>query len=340
MGAPLRHRPLQPRRAHPDPLRGPRVAGHRHARRVRLVHGRHPLWRRGRIRRRRGGRGDDAHHRRLPLHSPRAAAHRRARALVAAAARGAGAAHRPHRMVRRRAPRARPGDGAPPAGIRGRRAFARRPPGGHRLAPHHSQRTLPRGRRRRARRGQRDHPRGGALLSRHRRARADSQLGHDVPGRRRAVRVHVVGGDLSRCGDRGHRAGVQRAGRRLARRARSASASRTSPPSTRRSVLMAEPLLAIENLRTYFYTTAGVARAVDGLSLRPSRRARPWASWASRAAESRSPRSRILRLVAPPGRIETGSAHRVRGPRPAGARRARHARPFAATASRWCSRSR
>ena len=30
---------------------------------------------------------------------------------------------------------------------------------------------------------------------------------------------------------------------------------------------MAEPLLAIEDLRTYFYTDGGVARAVDGVSL-------------------------------------------------------------------------
>ncbi len=69
---------------------------------------------------------------------------------------------------------------------------------------------------------------------------------------------------------------------------------------------MAEPLLAIENLRTYFHTAAGVARAVDGLSLNV-----PPGETVGVVGESGCGKSvtalSILRLVAPPGRIEPGS---------------------------------
>ncbi|MGA9835933.1 MAG: ABC transporter ATP-binding protein, partial [Gemmatimonadaceae bacterium] len=69
---------------------------------------------------------------------------------------------------------------------------------------------------------------------------------------------------------------------------------------------MAEPLLAIENLRTYFYTTAGVARAVDGLSLTVAPGETVGVVGESGCGKSVTALS-ILRLVAPPGRIETGS---------------------------------
>jgi peptide/nickel transport system ATP-binding protein len=57
---------------------------------------------------------------------------------------------------------------------------------------------------------------------------------------------------------------------------------------------MAEPLLSIENLHTSFYTEAGVARAVDGVSL---------SIGCGKSVTARS----VLRLIRPPGRIEPGS---------------------------------
>ncbi|MDE3052535.1 MAG: ABC transporter ATP-binding protein [Gemmatimonadota bacterium] len=69
---------------------------------------------------------------------------------------------------------------------------------------------------------------------------------------------------------------------------------------------MAEPLLAIEDLRTYFYTAAGVARAVDGLSLAVAPGETVGVVGESGCGKSVSALS-ILRLVSPPGRIEPGS---------------------------------
>src|SRR5688572_10607953 len=69
---------------------------------------------------------------------------------------------------------------------------------------------------------------------------------------------------------------------------------------------MPDPLLSVENLRTYFYTDAGVARAVDGVSfhIEPG-------ETVGLVGESGSGKSvtalSILRLIAPPGRIESGS---------------------------------
>jgi peptide/nickel transport system ATP-binding protein len=67
------------------------------------------------------------------------------------------------------------------------------------------------------------------------------------------------------------------------------------------------PLLEVRDLRTYFHTDAGVARAVDGVSLSVER-----AETVGIVGESGSGKSvtalSILRLVRPPGRIESGSA--------------------------------
>jgi peptide/nickel transport system ATP-binding protein len=69
---------------------------------------------------------------------------------------------------------------------------------------------------------------------------------------------------------------------------------------------MAEPLLAIDNLRTYFYTSAGVARAVDGLSMSVAPGETVGVVGESGCGKSVTALS-ILRLIAPPGRIEPGS---------------------------------
>ncbi|OYV73107.1 MAG: methionine ABC transporter ATP-binding protein [Gemmatimonadetes bacterium 21-71-4] len=69
---------------------------------------------------------------------------------------------------------------------------------------------------------------------------------------------------------------------------------------------MAEPLLAIENLRTYFHTADGVARAVDGLSLTVAPGETVGVVGESGCGKSVAALS-ILRLVGAPGRIEAGS---------------------------------
>jgi len=66
------------------------------------------------------------------------------------------------------------------------------------------------------------------------------------------------------------------------------------------------PLLAIENLRTYFHTDAGVARAVDGVSLAIAPGETVGLVGESGCGKTVTALS-ILRLVAPPGRIESGS---------------------------------
>jgi peptide/nickel transport system ATP-binding protein len=75
---------------------------------------------------------------------------------------------------------------------------------------------------------------------------------------------------------------------------------------------MAEPLLAIEDLRTYFYTAAGVARAVDGLSLAVGPGETVGVVGESGCGKSVTALS-ILRLVSSPGRIEAGSRIRFEG---------------------------
>jgi peptide/nickel transport system ATP-binding protein len=69
---------------------------------------------------------------------------------------------------------------------------------------------------------------------------------------------------------------------------------------------MTSPLLSIRDLRTYFHTASGVARAVDGVSfdVQPHETvALVGESGCGKSVTSLS----ILRLIAPPGRIEPGS---------------------------------
>jgi oligopeptide/dipeptide ABC transporter ATP-binding protein len=69
---------------------------------------------------------------------------------------------------------------------------------------------------------------------------------------------------------------------------------------------MPDPLLSIENLRTYFYTDAGVARAVDGVSFHIGAGETVGLVGESGCGKSVTALS-ILRLIAAPGRIEADS---------------------------------
>ena len=69
---------------------------------------------------------------------------------------------------------------------------------------------------------------------------------------------------------------------------------------------MPDALLSIENLRTYFHTDAGIARAVDGVSFRIEAGETVGLVGESGCGKSVTALS-ILRLIAQPGRIEPGS---------------------------------
>ncbi|AHG90217.1 oligopeptide/dipeptide ABC transporter, ATPase subunit [Gemmatirosa kalamazoonensis] len=69
---------------------------------------------------------------------------------------------------------------------------------------------------------------------------------------------------------------------------------------------MAEPILSVHDLRTYFYTGAGAARSVDGVSFDVMPGETLGLVGESGCGKSVTALS-VLRLVRPPGRIEPGS---------------------------------
>src|SRR5262249_11865603 len=89
----------------------------------------------------------------------------------------------------------------------------------------------------------------------------------------------------------------------IARRINSPLAPRHPPRAPSRSM----PLLEIRDLRTYFHTDAGVARAGDGVSLTVDRGETVGIVGESGSGKSVTGLS-VLRLIRPPGRIEPGSA--------------------------------
>ena len=69
---------------------------------------------------------------------------------------------------------------------------------------------------------------------------------------------------------------------------------------------MAEPLLRVRDLRTYFYTGGGVARSVDGVSFEIGASETVGLVGESGCGKSVTALS-LMRLIRPPGRIEPGS---------------------------------
>jgi peptide/nickel transport system ATP-binding protein len=69
---------------------------------------------------------------------------------------------------------------------------------------------------------------------------------------------------------------------------------------------MAEPLLSVRDLRTYFYTESGVAKSVDGVSFEIGAGETVGLVGESGCGKSVTALS-LMRLVRPPGRIEPGS---------------------------------
>src|SRR3954466_134375 len=69
---------------------------------------------------------------------------------------------------------------------------------------------------------------------------------------------------------------------------------------------MAEPLLSVRDLRTYFYTENGVAKSVDGVSFSIGAGETVGLVGESGCGKSVTALS-LMRLIRPPGRIEPGS---------------------------------
>src|ERR1041384_7032920 len=69
---------------------------------------------------------------------------------------------------------------------------------------------------------------------------------------------------------------------------------------------MADPLLSVRDLRTFFYTDNGVARSVDGVSFAIGAGETVGLVGESGCGKSVTALS-LMRLIRPPGRIEPGS---------------------------------
>src|SRR5690606_32036103 len=128
-----------------------------------------------------------------------------------------------------------------------------------------------------------------------------SELGQHHPRRLPVVQHRVVVGGVSRLRPRRDGGGGQRRCRPLARGVESAAAS--GPMMSRPT---APALLEVQDLRTWFHTGAGVARAVDGVSFTIDAGETVGLVGESGCGKSVTALS-LLRLIEPPGRIEPGS---------------------------------
>src|SRR5205823_5604744 len=97
---------------------------------------------------------------------------------------------------------------------------------------------------------QRHRARGRLVVPRHRRARADPELGLDLPRWRVILRRQLVGRILPGRRDRGNRVGVQRARRFAPRRARPSTTLQNRPGTSSAEDLTAEAARGMWGLAT------------------------------------------------------------------------------------------
>ena len=185
-------------------------------------------------------------------------------------------------------------------------------------------------------------PRGcRTLVPRHRRAGTDARVGVDDRSRAQP--------DVQRTAPRhlpGHRTGAQRPRLQPARRRRARRARPAAEPMTvvdvraprRRFGEAGDRLLDVRGLQTSFHTRDGVVRAVTGIDFHVDRGEVMGLVGESGCGKSVTSLS-IMRLIAPPGRIEAGEVmfdgqDLLEAPRPRDAARS------AASASAWSSSSR
>src|SRR5690606_21521842 len=173
------------------------------------------------------------------------------------------------------------------------------------VAPHPAaspdpERARARDRGRDARHRQHDRARGGSVVPRSRCIRADTDMGQHGRRGSRLSAACMVARHVPRTHDRIRRPCLQPGRRWTARRARPAP-----------EVLM--PLLEVTDLRTYFHTDQGMARAVDGVSFTVEKGEVLGIVGESGSGKSVTALSLLQLVATPPGEIMEGSSVRFDG---------------------------